>query len=148
MDIGEVNISPNGISKTAGENASVVCSVTITPYPLPLNVPGPMLEWLHNTNSMSLPQGVVRSDANETAGNYTTTLLFLPLRENHRGTYTCRLVNSKIRHDSSITLQICMLTENETPRTQNYCFIDCTIKVYKVSDQLTTELLVNKVHLC
>ena len=44
VDIGPVTVSPGtSVTRVAGENLSLECSVEITPNPLPQNVPTPEL---------------------------------------------------------------------------------------------------------
>ena len=89
MNIGEVTISPFG-SSTAGENATLMCSATITPNPLPSNVPPPTFEWFFGPNNRSgltwLTAGLL--DSGDT---YTSILQFSPLNQSYAGKYTCRL---------------------------------------------------------
>ena len=59
MDIGPVTISPGtNVTRDAGENLSLECSVEITPNPLPQNVPHPTIDWFFGLNNASLPSGV------------------------------------------------------------------------------------------
>ena len=90
VDIGAVIISSSG-SSTAGETYSLTCSVTISPNPLPANVPSPTFEWFFGPDTSSLPSGVTPPVTTITGNIYTSTLQFSPLSQSHDGMYTCRL---------------------------------------------------------
>ena len=93
VDIGEMTITPSAPAGTvtAGRMFTLNCSVDITPYPLPENVPPPSFEWFNGQTNTSLPSGVTVSDVTNSDITYTSTLQFFPLQWSHAGMYTCRL---------------------------------------------------------
>ena len=99
-----MTISPTGSTGTAGETYSLTCSATITPNPLPSDVPSPNFEWFFGPTNSSLPSGVTLMAAN--SGNtYTSTLQFSPLSQSHAGMYTCRLGgNQRLAASATITV--------------------------------------------
>ena len=103
-----MTISPSGPNhaRIAGETSfTLECSATITPNPLPDNVPSPKFEWFYGPNNMSLPFNVTMSDVTNNSSTYTSTLEFSPLRESHAGMYTCRLGgNERLAANTNITV--------------------------------------------
>ena len=88
-DTGTVTISPSGpITKTPGDIFSLVCSADN--FPEPFYRTPPLFVWLFGPDNSSLPSGVVVTN-NSSNTNYTSTLHFSPLNENHTGIYTCRI---------------------------------------------------------
>ena len=87
--MGTVTISPSGpITKTPGDIFSLVCSADN--YSQPLYATPPMFQWFFGPDNSSLPSGIVVSNMTNSS-NYTSTLHFSPLNENHTGIYTCRI---------------------------------------------------------
>ena len=106
VDIGPVTISPvTSVTRGAGENLSLECSVEIIPNPLPQNVPSPTIEWFFGPNNGSLPPGVTPMATVMGSGNsYNSTLQFSPLQQSHAGMYTCRLgSNARLAVNATLT---------------------------------------------
>ena len=83
-------ISPSGpITKHPGSNFSLVCSANI--YPPPVYGSSLILEWFFGPENSSLPPDVVVSNTKNDSDNYTSTLQFSQLHENHTGIYTCKI---------------------------------------------------------
>lgn len=91
VDVGDLTFSPSGpIIKHTGETFTLKCSVDISPYPLPQNVPFPILEFFGPTNtSLSM------SDVTNIRNIYASTLHFFSLQESHAGMYACQLGKNK-----------------------------------------------------
>ena len=103
VDIGAVSISSSG-SSTAGETYSLTCSATISPNPLPTNVPSPTFQWFFGPNNSSLPSGVTPSNTTITGNTYTSTLEFSRLSQRHTGMYTCRIGAGKLANYAMVTI--------------------------------------------
>ena len=88
-----VTISPSG-SSIAGGNSTLVCSATITPDPLPDNIPSSsslMFEWFFGPNEGPLPSGVAAASTSLISRNiFRSTLHISPLSQSYAGNYTCR----------------------------------------------------------
>ena len=108
MDIGNVSTTPSGqVNKYVGENLTLECSVSISPYPLPSSVPFPMFEWLFGPNNATPPMGVQASEVRNNSDIYVSTLEFFPLQESHQGNYKCRVGNNTIL-TTSVEVSTCM----------------------------------------
>ena len=106
MNIGPVTISPGtSVTRGAGQNLNLECSVEITPNPLPQNVPSPTIEWFYDPNNASIPSGVTPMATVMGSGNtYSSTLQFSPLQQSHAGMYTCRLgSNARLAVNATLT---------------------------------------------
>lgn len=90
MDIGEVTITQS-TNATVGKYTDIVCSVDITPDPLPANVAAPTFDWFYGPEKALLPSGVIVSAVVKSGNTYTSTLQFPTLLLAHSGMYTCRL---------------------------------------------------------
>ena len=106
MEIGVVTASRSGHG-TAGEEYSIHCSVDISPYPLPVNVPTPSFNWFFGPSNSALPSGVTVSSVTNNGNTYTSTLRFSPLLSSHTGRYTCQFGGNESLASSTYTTVRC-----------------------------------------
>ena len=97
-------ISPSGtITKTAGTNFTLNCSVTITQ---PMQLPPPYFEWFFGENILTVSAlDVTVSHVTDKDNTYNSILQFSTLYMSHAGLYTCR-VGGNERLAASVTINV------------------------------------------
>ena len=83
-----MSISPSTpLTVNVGDDVALVCSVDITPHPLPKNTSIPELEWLFSQN---FNRSLNSTTINRTS-NYSSILQLTSVNVSDGGMYTCRL---------------------------------------------------------
>ena len=90
MDIGPVTITQT-FSTYSGDFTILLCSVNISPDPLPTNVPYPTFKWFYGPNKAVIPARVTQSATIKNGSTYSSSLHFSTLQSSHSGVYSCRL---------------------------------------------------------
>ena len=91
VDIGVATITHSTSANYLGQSGLLVCSVDVTPNPLPANVPAPKFEWFYGPDKALPPSDVFVSPVTNNGNTYTSSLQFPTLLLSHIGMYTCRL---------------------------------------------------------
>ena len=92
MDIGPVSITPSAtITALTGQSINLLCSVDITPHPLPAGTPTPVFEWFVG-QTFNQPLTTTTTNSGST---YTSTYSIASAMEGDGGMYTCRLRGSQ-----------------------------------------------------
>ena len=83
-DITDVSITSSG-ANTAGESYSLECTVTVTG-----STDQPTITWMDNSTEIISTTARMISEITGSAGSYSNTLIFSPLRASDAGMFKCR----------------------------------------------------------